>query len=196
MKLIFLSLIFILPLSANEVILSAIKGEFNLHVGERLKTDTPYKTDKNSKIQLLINKSASITLSKESKFELLYIDTLTCKIRLTQGVLKIFNLSDDKNSLDIIITTPYATITVKDSISLIKLTKKELKTASAKNTLQIKHQDREYTLSEKMMAVIDKKNFKKSKIFYDDFREVFIKSMVKKRLKTENQFEDPSDLEN
>ena len=46
------------------------------------------------------------------------------------------------------------------------------------------------------MAVIDKKNFQKSKIFYDDFREVFIKSVVKKRLKTENQFEDPSDLEN
>jgi len=202
MKLILLHILFIFCLNANEVVLSALLGKLeskqNLHVGDRLETDKIYKTAKNSKLQLLINATAVITASQKSKFSLIYADAFTCKIDIKSGTYKIFNLTSADKNIKIELHTPQTVIVIQNSISLIKVSDKILKLASAKNSLNFYFDGKEITLNDDKMVIITNNSLRKQDINYDDFEDVYIKT-EKRALKSNIKNipdGDPADLDN
>lgn len=200
MRTLLLSLLFFFNLHASEVILSALLGTFksehSLRVGDALKVGTDYELATSSKMQILINSSAVVTLSPHSRFRLEHIDNLTCKLYIYKGTYKIFNLAASKPALSIEIKTPTLSIDMHDSIALIKVTPELSKTACAKNTMTVTYKSESTLLKEREMLTLKDHTLKKSPSIYEDFSDVFIKQIrANEKLVLPQERKDPSDLD-
>ena len=203
MRIILLSIFFILQLESSEVILSAVIGELISDVkpelADKLILNKSYKVPKNSKIQLIVNKSASITISQNSEFSITYIDKLTCKINIKSGTYKIFNLSSKDTPIVVEFHTSKNKIIIKDAIALIKISPRNLIIASAKNTLTLINREKKISILEDKMIKLHNNTFKIDKIIYDVFEDVFIKkdsSKVDKTAIQNSKIDDPANLDN
>ena len=203
MRILFLSLYFILQLEASEIVLSAILGELisdkKIALGEKLILNKKYKISQNSKIQILINKTASITMSQNSEFSIAYLNELTCKLNIKSGTYKIFNLSSKRNTLKLELSTAQNLLIINNSIALVKLTSKNLTVASAKNSLTLIDGEKKINILEDEMIKVQNSTLKKSKIVYDIFQDVFIKkdkSKIDTNSMKDSPSNDPGNLDN
>jgi hypothetical protein len=203
MRILFLSLLFILQVNASEVILSAILGKLLVdkkpNLGDKLKINKKYIVSKNSKIQILINKNASVTISQNSLFIITYLDEFTCRIDIQSGTYKIFNLSSESKSLKLELHIDKNLVIIKNNIALIKLSSKNLALASAKNTTTFIYKGEKIDILDDEMINVKNRAVKKSKIMYNIFQDIFIKkdsSKIDIKKFQDSQIDNPADLDN
>lgn len=199
MRTLFLLMFTLIHVHAGGVVLSAKLGEFPLAPGATLAPNTHYTIPPKSKIQLLINNAATITLSANSSFTIRSVDALTCKIAIEQGTYKIINLSYKDKRLNLKITTPQTSVTINNAIALIKLAPQSLSIGSAKNTLAIVYNHETLTLKKDEMLRLQNAIIKKSALDFDIFDAIYIKKpkAVKEIIDNyEQQLDNPADLEN
>ena len=202
MRTLMLLFFIVLGLNAAEVTLSALVGELKgdrmLLVGEGLHTDVPYRVGENSKVQLLLNRTAVITASQNSVFILKMLSDDSVTLLLQQGTYKIVNLANQYQHLMLLVDTPTLSMDMSDTIALVKITPKPLKAACAKHYFTAVYRDETVTTEANEMIVLEKSVLKKESVAYRDFYSVLVryKSVDIESVHNEVVKEDPVDLEN
>lgn len=201
----FFLLLFVLffKLNSAEVILSALVGqvtaEKKLSLGDKLEINQTYVVAPESKIQLILNNTAILTISQNSLFSFKEINDKTVRLVVEQGVYKIINLAHQDHRLTLFVDTSELSMQMSDTIALLNVTAFHTKAACVKSSFLIEHSSKEMTLKRNEMIDVEYKTVQKYPINFNDFHQVFIKkdyTVDMQNVLQESAKEDPSDLEN
>ena len=202
MRTLMLLFFIVLGLNAAEVTLSALVGELKgdrmLLVGEGLHTDVPYRVGENSKVQLLLNRTAVITASQNSVFILKTLSDDSVTLLLQQGTYKIVNLANQYQHLMLLVDTPTLSMDMSDTVALIKITTDLTKAACAKRSFVAVYGDETFTAKDNEVLILKNSVLKKEPVDYRGFYSVLVrnKSADMENVHKEINREDPADLEN